>query len=222
MMNIDARRQELESMTGRQLIAEAEKVGVKLSRKGNALKESRTNAAEKILKKEIELMEQVADVIEVIEEPVVETVEEVQTVEVEEEEVATEETVEEVTETVEEAPEAETEQTTEEVPAVEAEPEQEVEVKKPAKKRGRTRTKKTFEELVADIPMVADVRLLKGRKGMVYAKRGNKRLFEYCGPVIVVTDPKLAEGLDYEVRNYGLRVAPTEENMRKIFENAAK
>ena len=93
---------------------------------------------------------------------------------------------------------------------------------KPAKKRGRTRTKKTFEELVADIPMVADVRLLKGRKGMVYAKRGNKRLFEYCGPVIVVTDPKLAEGLDYEVRNYGLRVAPTEENMRKIFENAAK
>lgn len=213
MMNIEARRKELEAMVGRQLIAEAEKIGVKLSRKGNALKESRTNAAEKILKKEIELMEQVADVIEVIEEPVVETVEEVQTVNVEE-------PVEEVTETVEEVPEAETEQATEEVPTVDAETE--VEVKKPAKKRGRTRTKKTFEELVADIPLVADVRLLRGRKGMVYAKRGNKRLFEYCGPVIVVTDVKLAEGLDYEVRNYGLRVAPTAENMRKIFENAAK
>ncbi len=222
MMNIEARRQELEAMVGRQLIAEAEKIGVKLSRKGNALKESRTSAAEKILKKEIELMEQVADVIEVVEEPVVETVEEAQTVEVEAEEVATEETVEEVTETVEEVPEAETEQTTEEVPAVEAETEQEVEVTKPAKKRGRTRTKKTFEELVADIPVTRnDITFSLTKKGEVRVNHGKKRIFQYTGNRVLVNDIALLDGIEYTEKTYGYKYfcAPTVANMKTIFAN---
>ena len=222
MMNIEARKKELEAMTGRQLIAEAEKVGVKLSRKGNALKESRTNAAEKILKKEIELMEQVADVIEVIEEPVVETAEEVQTVEVEAEEVATEETVEEVTETVEEAPEAETEQATEEVPAVEAEPE--VEVKKPAKKRGRAKTKKTFDELVADIPVIIpNLRFVKKRREMVKVYSGKKNIFAYIGTRVCTNDVELLDGVEYTEKTYGYRYfcAPTVDNMKAILTNFA-
>lgn len=65
------REEKLYSMRGAELIAEAEKLGVKVTHKGNALKESKAKAIEKILAAETALQN---------EEPEVETVETVETV----------------------------------------------------------------------------------------------------------------------------------------------
>ena len=92
------------------------------------------------------------------------------------------------------------------------------------KRRGRKSTKKTFEELVADIPAPADVRFIRGSKGAVHVKMGtdSRRLFGYSGPIIVVTDERLVDGLEYEEKSYGYRLAPTTENMMAIFANYRK
>ena len=98
-------------------------------------------------------------------------------------------------------------------------PAEEPDVKK--ERKGRKSTKKTFEELVADIPAPADVRFIRGSKGAVHVKMGteSRRLFGYSGPIIVVTDERLVDGLEYEEKSYGYRLAPTAENMKAIFTN---
>lgn len=91
---------------------------------------------------------------------------------------------------------------------------------KPKKERkARKRTKKTFEELVADIPAPANVRFIRSAKGAVHVKMGtdHNRLFGYTGTGIVVSNSALIDGLQYIKKTYGYVLAPTADNMAAIF-----
>ena len=95
------------------------------------------------------------------------------------------------------------------------------EVKTKKSGKGRNRTKKSFEELVADIPSLGNIQLVpNSKRTAVHVKRGNKRIFGYSGPVVVVNRKEYLTGLEYEAKNYGYVVAPTRENMLAILRNA--
>lgn len=172
------REEKLFSMTMKVLAEEAEKLGVKINKKGK-----KEDAVNKILACERMLKE----------------VNEINLDDYEEEEVT------EVT-----APE--TEEVTEE-PA--------------PKKEHKTRTKKTFESLLAVVPIIIpNVSITPNgkKRNAVHLRnaRGTKRIFGYDGAVVVVTNEKYLHGVvevAAEKRNYGYRVEPTAANMIAIQRN---
>ena len=90
------------------------------------------------------------------------------------------------------------------------------------KERKPRKHQKTFEELVADIPLTADLRLERGSKDAVHVKRGTARLFRYSNRCITTNREELVEGLEYEVKGYGIRVKSSRENLAAILANANK
>lgn len=194
------RADKLYALTGAMLIREAEKLGVKVRKHGNALKESKDSVIAKILAKEAELAGAVDETPEV---------ESANTVPVDtelsntsqsdsDEDEATVEADVEVHET--EAP-ASTDTTKE--------------------KRTRRRRRKTFEGLVADIPASANLRFVKSKKGGVRVFLGERRLFYYNGTRILTNNESLFAGLDYTEKSYGYKYfcKPTAENFLAIFNN---
>ena len=160
--------QKFYSMTMKALVAEAEKLGVKIDKKG-----SKAKAVEKMLA-----------AVDTKAEETVEAVEE-KTVEVEEE-------------------------------TVEA-----VKKEEPKKERKARQPKRTFENLLADIPSLGDLQFVpNSKRNAVHVKRGNKRIFGYNGAVLVVNRREYLDGVDYETKNYGYVVAPTRENMLLIQKSA--
>lgn len=168
-------------MTMKVLAGEAEKLGVKINKKGK-----KEDAVKRILDAEAAIAEKAVapaeDVEEVTEDPTAEHIVEV-----------------EVTE--EPAP----------------------------KKERKTRTKKTFESLLAVIPVVIpNVSITPNgkKRNAVHLRnaRGTKRIFGYDGAVIVVNNEKYLHGVvevAAEKRNYGYRVEPTAANMVAIQRNYA-
>ena len=200
------RADKLYALTGAMLIREAEKLGVKVRKHGNALKESKDSVISKILAKEAEL----AGVVD--EAPEVESVE---TVSVETESSNTSQS------------DSDEDEATVEVPKVEADVEVH-ETEAPAstdttkKKRTRRRSKKTLEGLVADIPICsANLRFVKSKKNEVHVFLGERRLFVYTGARILTNDETLFAGLDYTEKSYGYKYfcKPTTENFLVIFNN---
>lgn len=199
------RADKLYALTGAMLIREAEKLGVKVRKHGNALKESKDSVISKILAKEAELAGEVID-----ETPEVESVE---TVSVETEPSNTSQ------------PDSDEDVVTVEVPKVEADVEVQ-ETEAPAsddkkEKRTRRRRRKTFEGLVADIPASANLRFVKSKKGGVRVFLGERRLFYYNGTRILTNNESLFAGLDYTEKSYGYKYfcKPTTENFLAIFNN---
>lgn len=95
--------------------------------------------------------------------------------------------------------------------------------KKPEKKQKTRQPKRTFENLVADIPSIGNIKLVpNSKRTAVHVKRGNQRIFGYSGAVVVVnlSHEDYLKGLEYETRNYGFVVAPTRANMLAILKNA--
>ena len=86
-------------------------------------------------------------------------------------------------------------------------------------KKACKRTKKTFEQLVADIPSPGNIAFVRNKKDEVLVKRGKKQIFRYTGRRIVCIREMLVAGLDYTKHSYGYVVAPTTENMIKIYAN---
>lgn len=175
------REQKLWSMTMKMLVVEAEKINVKVDKKG-----SRAKAIEKILAAEAKMAEVEPEVVE-----------------------------EEKCGDGTEYPEV--------MQEIIAGAEKKAEAAKAEKKERKPRQPKhTFEALLMDIPLVADLQIsANSKRNAVHVKRGDKRIFGYSGKVIVVSDEKYLTGIDYEARNYGYRVAPTRENMVAILKNAA-
>ena len=181
------REEKLFSMTMKVLAGEAEKLGVKINKKGK-----KEDAVKRILDAEAAIAEkaiaQAEDVEEVTEDPTAEHI-----VEVEVTEVTTAPKTEEV------AP----------------------------KKERKTRTKKTFESLLAVVPVVIpNVSITPNgkKRNAVHLRnaRGTKRIFGYDGAVVVVTNEKYLHGVvevAAEKRNYGYRVEPTAANMIAIQRN---
>lgn len=201
------RADKLYALTGAMLIREAEKLGVKVRKHGNALKESKDSVISKILAKEAELAGEVIDGA-----PEVESVE---TVSAETESSDTSQ------------PDSDEDVVTVEVPKVETDVEVH-ETKAPAstdttkEKRTRRRSKKTLEGLVADIPIYsANLRFVKSRKNEVHVFLGERKLFVYTGARILTNDETLFAGLDYTEKSYGYKYfcKPTTENFLVIFNN---
>ena len=87
-------------------------------------------------------------------------------------------------------------------------------------KKGRAKIR-TFERLVADLPVVADIQIVpNSKRNAVHVKRGGKRIFGYNGAVLVVNRKEYLDGLTYEVRNYGFILPPTMDNMLAIMRKA--
>jgi hypothetical protein len=185
------REEKLFSMTMKVLAGEAEKLGVKINKKGK-----KEDAVKRILDAEAAIAEP---------EEKIDLDDEAQTQYLDlEAEKATYTPAEEVTE----APETE----------------------EPApKKERKTRTKKTFESLLAVIPVVIpNVSITPNgkKRNAVHLRnaRGTKRIFGYDGAVIVVNNEKYLHGVvevAAEKRNYGYRVEPTAANMIAIQRNYA-
>lgn len=200
------RADKLYALTGAMLIREAEKLGVKVRKHGNALKESKDSVISKILAKEAELAGEVIDGA-----PEVESVE---TVSAETESSDTSQ------------PDSDEDVVTVEVPKVEADVEVQ-ETEAPAstdttkEKRTRRRRRKTFEGLIADIPASANLRFVKSKKGGVRVFLGERRLFYYNGTRILTNNESLFAGLDYTEKSYGYKYfcKPTAENFLAIFNN---
>lgn len=179
------REQKLWSMTMKMLIAEAEKINVKVDKKG-----SRAKAIEKILAAEAKM----AEVAEV--------------------ETAEEEKCSDGTEYAE---------VMQEIMAGAEKKAEEAKAEKKAK--ASKKRKSTFEELVANIPVCAGMRLVKSSRGDVYVKMGTDpevRVFWYYKQWVIVGDEALAEGLEAEKKPYGYRMAPTRENMLAVLANYRK
>lgn len=199
------RADKLYALTGAMLIREAEKLGVKVRKHGNALKESKDSVISKILAKEAELAGAVDETPEV---------ESADTVPVDTELSNTSQ------------PDSDEDVVTVEVPKVEADVEvQETEAPASAdttkEKRTRRRRRKTFEGLVADIPASANLRFVKSKKGGVRVFLGERRLFYYNGTRILTNNESLFAGLDYTEKSYGYKYfcKPTTENFLAIFNN---
>lgn len=187
------REEKLFSMTMKVLAGEAEKLGVKINKKGK-----KEDAVKRILDAEAAIAEKAVapaeDVEEVTEDPTAEHIVEVE---------VTEGTTAPKTEEVAEEP--------------------------APKKERKTRTKKTFESLLAVIPVVIpNVSITPNgkKRNAVHLRnaRGTKRIFGYDGAVIVVNNEKYLHGVvevAAEKRNYGYRVEPTAANMIAIQRNYA-
>ena len=92
-----------------------------------------------------------------------------------------------------------------------------------AKKASKPRQnrRRTFDELVADIPVIADIRLIRATNGDVLVKRGNQRVFRYNGHTATATSEKMFSGCEYEKQNWNGWVIHnvTPEVMTRIFSN---
>lgn len=88
-------------------------------------------------------------------------------------------------------------------------------------KKARQNRRRTFSELVADIPVVADIRLIRATNGDVLVKRGNQRVFRYNGHTATATSEKMFTGCEYEKQNWNGWVIHnvTPEVMTRIFSN---
>lgn len=97
-----------------------------------------------------------------------------------------------------------------------------VDVVKKEKKAKKTKApKRTFENLLAEIPCSGDLQFMpNSKRNAVHVKRGNKRIFGYNGSVLVVNRLEFLKGVQYKTRNYGYVVQPTKENMMAILHNA--
>ena len=133
-------------------------------------------------------------------------------------EAETKETVEQPTEVVE----TETMEVVEVEQTAEAEEHVvDVEPKKEKKAKKTKAPKRTFENLLAEIPCGGNLQFTpNSKRNAVHVKRGNKRIFGYNGSVLVVNRLELLKGVQYETRNYGYVVQPTKENMLAILHNA--
>lgn len=83
------------------------------------------------------------------------------------------------------------------------------------------KSKKTFEELVAEIPSPGNVRFIRAKKGGVTVKLGtnNARAFRYTGKSLIVLNNELVANIDHEVKKAYILVEPTADNMKAIFTN---
>lgn len=100
---------------------------------------------------------------------------------------------------------------------------QEVIPEEPKKKEKKEKkAKRTFEELVADIPSPGNIRFIRAANGDVLVKRGNKRVFRYNGHTMIATSEKMFAGCEYEKQNWNGYVIHnvTADIMRKVFKNA--
>lgn len=111
-------------------------------------------------------------------------------------------------------------------PVVEIEAEDNKKEAPAPKKERKPRTKKTFESLLANVPVLGRVSIqTNGKKRNavhICSENGKRRIFGYDGAVIVVTRPEYLKGkfnVEGEPRNYGWRVAPTTENMIALQRN---
>lgn len=174
------REEKLYSMTMKALVEEAEKIGVKIDKKG-----SKQKAVEKMLAAEAKMAE------------VAETAEEEKCSD------GTEyaEVMQEITAGAEKKAE---------------------EAKTKKKERKARRTKKTFEQLVAEIPVSGNVRMIRAANGDVLVKRGNQRIFRYNGHCMIATSEKMFTGCEYEKQNWNGYVIynATPETMKRVFKNA--
>ena len=175
------RAQEVYSMTMAQLIKEAERLGVKIDKKGKKIK-----AADKILAAEAAKN--------------VETTEPEQTTE---------------PDTCSDGTPFST--VMNEIVAGAAE---KAKASKKASKPRQNR-RRTFDELITDIPVVADIRLIRATNGDVLVKRGNQRVFRYNGHTATATSEKMFTGCKYEKQNWNGWVIHnvTHEVMTRIFSN---
>lgn len=93
---------------------------------------------------------------------------------------------------------------------------------KTAEKKARKTTRKTVESMIAEVKAAipnADLVFEENSKGTaIHVKLGKTRIFGYSGPILVVAE-NLTTGVDFDKKNYGCRVLPTAENMRKVYEN---
>ena len=192
------REEKLRSMRKEDLLTEAAKLGLKLSKK------TKNN-----------------DIVDHILEA-----EKIQNTKKEEETMKMEVTRQEVNEAVDKAIAAI--ENAEDVlePVVEIEAEDSKEETPAPKKERKTRTKKTFESLLANVPVLGRVSIqTNGKKRNavhICSENGKRRIFGYDGAVIVVTRPEYLKGkvtVEGEPRNYGWRVAPTRENMIALQKN---
>ena len=89
-------------------------------------------------------------------------------------------------------------------------------------RKPRKRTKKTFEELVATVPLCTpNIHLKNVLKGAVAVYLGHTKLFTLDNLRIVTTIDDLVLDLDAENSKYGFRLAPTAENMEAMIKTAA-
>jgi len=187
------REERLYSMRGVELIAEAEKLGVKVSHKGNSLKESKEKVIQKILTME-ELLRTAENAKEentlTVPVPVQCTENGLQLIETEEHE---------KTEAVEVA-----------------------KVEEPTKQIKKSR-KKTFEELVREIPLPGkqDIVIVRAANGDVILKYRKKRVFRYNGHTLIATNEKMFSGCNYEKQNWNGYVIHnvSSDVMRNIYKN---
>ena len=89
---------------------------------------------------------------------------------------------------------------------------------KSEKKRGRKSSKKSFEELVASIPMFGNTIIKRTSADSVKVSRGSV-MFILDNKRIVTKTADAVKGLDFEESQYGYRLAPTIENMTAILLN---
>lgn len=119
----------------------------------------------------------------------------------------------------EETPVIEVATETEETPV----PVKEEEAPAPVKNKKKSKkSKKTFEELVAEIPAVAGIRFVRARNNDVLVKRGKKRVFRYNGHTLIATNEKMLNGCNYEKQNWNGYVVhnATYDDMKTALSNA--
>lgn len=85
----------------------------------------------------------------------------------------------------------------------------------------KRRSKKSFEQLVAEIASPGNVRFVRAANGDVIVKRGNKRIFRYNGSTMIATTESRFAGCDYEKQNWNGYVihTVTPEVIKTVFNN---